>query len=89
MILVGLSLFSFGQLISQPVALGSIAHLARDGRAMAVGLYVSSYYLGGSVGGVLPAWTWSHYGWPGCFALVVAVEISVAALAAAAWRMRG
>ncbi|WP_096704664.1 MFS transporter [Magnetospirillum sp. 15-1] len=88
-ILVGLSLFSFGQLISQPVALGSIAHLARDGRAMAVGLYVSSYYLGGSVGGVLPAWTWSHYGWPGCVALVVAVEISVAALAAAAWRMRG
>src|SRR3546814_7525637 len=39
-------------------------------RGAAVGLYVTSYYIGGSVGGILPAPLWSHFGWPGVVALI-------------------
>ena len=37
-------------------------------------MYVTCYYVGGSLGGVLPASIWSHLGWPGCVALVLAVQ---------------
>ncbi len=88
MILLGLCLFCFGQLMSQPIALGHVGQLVRGGRAMAVGLYVSCYYIGGSAGGVLPAAIWSRFGWPGCVALVLAVEATVVVLALMAWKPR-
>jgi MFS transporter, YNFM family, putative membrane transport protein len=39
-----------------------------------VGLYITSYYLGGSVGATLPAPLWSAAGWHGCIILLVLVQ---------------
>lgn len=54
--------------------MGYVAAAARRSRSTAVGLYVTCYYVGGSLGGVLPAGVWQHAGWPGCVALVLAVQ---------------
>ncbi|MDQ6830028.1 MAG: MFS transporter [Gemmatimonadota bacterium] len=52
-----------------------------DARGAASGLYISIYYIGGSVGGVLPAAAWGWGGWPACVALVVAVQFITLAIA--------
>ena len=54
-------------------------------RALASGAYVTVYYLGGSVGGVLPGLVWEHAGWAGCVTLVVASQLIAAALALRFW----
>lgn len=51
----------------------------------ASGIYVSSYYLGGSVGGVLPALAWRAGGWPACVALVALVHFLTIGLALRFW----
>lgn len=86
LILTGLCLFSFGQLAVQPLALGYIGQVTKGGKSMAVGLYVSFYYIGGSAGGVVPALGWSRFGWSGCIILVMAVEVAIAVLALFYWR---
>jgi MFS family permease len=50
-----------------------VALTAQRARSSAVGLYVTSYYLGGSVGGVIAGIAWTIAGWAGCVicALVV------------------
>ncbi|MFL5271286.1 MAG: MFS transporter [Anaeromyxobacteraceae bacterium] len=57
----------------------------REVRPAAAGVYVSCYYVGGSVGGVLPAAAWRLGGWPACVALVVAVQLATIALALRSW----
>ena len=54
----------------------------------AVGLYVTTYYVGGSIGAVLPAFAYASWGWPGCVALVIAMLASMAVAVRAAWRER-
>ena len=74
-VLVGLAVFSSGAFISQSAASIQTAALAGRARASAAGLYVTSYYAGGSLGAMAPAWTWSHYRWPGCVALLVLASV--------------
>lgn len=57
-------------------------------RPVASGLYVSSYYLGGAAGGVVPALAWQLGGWPACVALVALVQLATMALARRFWRPR-
>ena len=38
-------------------------------RVAAAGMYICSYYIGGTVGGVQPGLLWRYGGWPGCVAL--------------------
>lgn len=54
-------------------------------RALASGAYVTMYYLGGSVGGVMPGLVWERAGWAGCVALVVASQLAAAILALVFW----
>ncbi len=54
-------------------------------RALASGAYVTVYYVGGSLGGVLPGLLWHHGGWAGCVALVVAAQLFAATLGAVFW----
>jgi sugar phosphate permease len=61
---------------------------ARHARSTAVGLYVSFYYVGGSLGAVLPAGLWHRAGWPGCVGLVVSVQCVMLAIALAFWHER-
>ncbi|HVT37303.1 MAG TPA: MFS transporter [Nevskiaceae bacterium] len=67
---LGLMLFSAGLFIAQTTSTSFVGEAAGAARAPAVGLYVTCYYAGGSVGGVLPAPLWNHYGWSGVVALL-------------------
>jgi predicted MFS family arabinose efflux permease len=63
-----------------------VATHAREGNSSAVGLYVTSFYIGGSFGGLIPGLLWSSAGWPGVVGLIVAMLLIMAGLVRFAWR---
>jgi YNFM family putative membrane transporter len=85
-IVAGLALSAGCGFVCQAVATGFVAVTAREGRSSAVGLYVTSYYVGGSVGGVLPGFVWEAWGWPGAVAIVLAMLALIALFVALFWR---
>jgi|SRR5579864_706258 len=85
-IILGLAICAGCGFVCQAVATGFVAIRAREGRSSAVGLYVTFYYIGGSIGGVLPGVAWRAAGWPGCVVLVVGVLFLMALIVARAWR---
>jgi len=57
--------------------LTSLTHVgkaARNCRSSAAGLYVALYYLGGCMGSILPGFLWKQAGWPGCVAVITAMQ---------------
>jgi MFS transporter, YNFM family, putative membrane transport protein len=74
-VILGLALFSSGMFVQQAAATSQTGRVATRGRSVAAGLYVTVYYMGGSVGAALPAFFWSHYGWPGCVAVLWASSL--------------
>lgn len=87
-ILAGLGLVCTGVFIAQATA-NSFLRIAAPpgGRASAAGLYICCYYIGGTVGGVVPAYVWSLGKWPACVALI-ACELAVTlVIALVGWRM--
>ncbi len=84
-VLAGLATCSTGVFVAQASASSYVGAAAKTDRGLAIGLYATSYYLGGSAGGFLPALLWERWGWPACVALVAAVQVMVAAIAAAFW----
>lgn len=87
-ILLGLILSSAGVFIVQSLATATVPRLALGARSAAVGLYVSCYYFGGSVGASLPASIWSFAGWSGCVALMLLVQACAALLIQSTWSGR-
>lgn len=85
----GLALMSGGLFVLQALSLGFIAAATRHAKSTAVGLYVSVYYIGGALGGVLPGGVWSHAGWPGVVALLVTVLVATSAAGLVFWREPG
>lgn len=86
-LLAGLGLVCTGVFMAQATA-NSFLRIAAPagGRASAAGLYICCYYIGGTFGGVLPAYTWELGKWPACVALI-ACELAVTlAIALAGWR---
>ena len=84
-VIAGLAICSSGAFIAQASATSFVGTAAKHNRALALGLYVSFYYAGGSFGGTAPAWLWQTFGWPGCVALVVAVQMVIAGVAWTRW----
>jgi predicted MFS family arabinose efflux permease len=87
-ILFGLMLGSCGVFVAHSAAISHVGVVAGHARALAVGLYVSFYYTGGSFGSTAPAWIWESYGWPGCVALLLATQAVLAATAWWGWHLR-
>lgn len=85
-IAAGLAIFATGVFIGQAASSSHVAHHAEQGRALAIGLYATSYYVGGSVGGAVPASLWNAGGWPACVAFVIAAEVATFAIALAVWK---
>ena len=88
-VLTGLGFAAAGLFAQQVLSLGHVATSARQARSTAVGLYVTSYYVGGALGSVVPAGLWRVYGWPGPVLLIVAVQIASVALTYFAWGRSG
>ncbi len=84
-VLAGLTLCSCGVFIANSAATSYIGTVAERSRALAVGLYVSFYYVGGSFGSAGPGWLWGRWGWPGCVGLIVCVQITLAGVAWFGW----
>jgi MFS transporter, YNFM family, putative membrane transport protein len=84
-VIAGLAICSTGVFIAQAAATSFVGVAARSNRALALGLYVSFYYGGGSFGGAAPGWLWQRFGWAGCVGLVVMVQMLVATLAWTMW----
>jgi MFS family permease len=84
-VLVGLSLFGTSVFVMQATASSHVAANASRGRGVAVGLYATWYYLGGTVGSVVPAVVWAPLGWPGCVLFVIGVQVVMLMIAWRGW----
>jgi predicted MFS family arabinose efflux permease len=84
---IGLALAGSGVFIAQTCANSFLRDAAPAGtRVSAAGMYICSYYIGGTVGGILPGLVWKLAGWPGCAALTAAFLVLAAILTAIGWR---
>ncbi len=73
---IGLAILSSGVFIAQTCANSFIRDAAPAGsRVSAAGLYICSYYIGGTAGGILPGAIWRLYAWPGTAALTAVVLV--------------
>jgi len=89
-ILPGLGLVCSGVFIAQSTAASYLRMAAPPGgRVSAAGLYLASYYIGGTVGGVVPGWLWRIGHWPACVALTEGVLVLLLAVALAGWTNAG
>ena len=85
----GLAMTGAGVFIAQTCANSFLRDAAPAGtRVSAAGMYICCYYIGGTVGGVLPGLAWRYAGWPGCVVLTCFFLLIGAALAFFGWRIR-
>ena len=80
-ILFGLAVFTFGFFAVHAVASGWVGRRAGPRRGLVSALYLSSYYLGGSIIGSAAGWPWSHAGWPGVVAVLLVCAGAVIVIA--------
>lgn len=77
----GLAIFTFGFFGAHSIASSWVGRRAQQARAQASALYLSAYYLGGSVAGTLGGLFWAEDGWPGVALLVSALLLALLAVA--------
>jgi MFS family permease len=75
LVITGLALFSSGIFVSQAAATVLTGRVAGRARSAAAGLYVTFYYIGGSLGATATAWFWTKGGWPACVGLFAAISL--------------
>jgi MFS transporter, YNFM family, putative membrane transport protein len=85
-IMTGLTLCAVCGMVCQAVSTGYVTLTAKEGRSSAVGLYATSYYVGGSAGAFLGGLAWTFSGWGGCVAVIVVMQFIIAAIVAIMWR---
>jgi MFS family permease len=84
-IVLGLALCATGVFTAQATTSSYIGAVTTRDRALAVGMYSTFYYAGGSTGGALPSVFWTAGGWVACVGLVVVVQLAGAAIAFTQW----
>jgi len=85
LVILGLALFSCGLFVLQGIATGFVPQVAAGNASAAVGLYITAYYIGGSLGAVVPGPIWHQYGWTGCVLLIWGVLMTVGVIAYRLW----
>ena len=88
LIILGLAISAGCGQICQTVSTGYVTITAQAGRSSAVGLYVTSFYAGGSFGAALGGLAWTVGSWPACVTLVVAMLLQMAGIVYFAWARR-
>jgi MFS family permease len=86
LIIIGLAICSAGVFVCQSAAKSYVGIVAGRARSSAAGLYVACFYIGGSVGAILPGFVWSFGGWHACVALIVTIQLLSAAIALTFWQ---
>jgi predicted MFS family arabinose efflux permease len=85
-IIAGLTLCAACGMLCQAISTGTVTATAKQGRSSAVGLYVTSFYIGGAAGALLPGLTWDSGGWTAAVAMVVAILVLMAMIVVVGWR---
>lgn len=86
LLIVGLGLFSTGIFVCQAVANSYLNSIVRQDRALAIGLYLSCYYLGGTLGALASGALWDQFLWPGISTLALLVNVVTALAAWHGWK---
>jgi YNFM family putative membrane transporter len=73
-------------ILTQASSTSFVAMTANTGTSAAVGLYVMSFYVGGTFGGWLPALAYEAGGWPYSLALVLGMLAVMALIVARFWK---
>ncbi|HEY1506380.1 MAG TPA: MFS transporter [Stellaceae bacterium] len=84
-VVAGLAIAAAFCFVCQAASTSYVALTAQRGRSSAVGLYVTFYYLGGSVGGPVGGLAWTLGGWIACVACALAVLGAVAVVVRRYW----
>lgn len=85
-ILIGLTLFSACGILVQATSTGFVTVSAPFGTSAAVGLYVTFFYVGSTIGGWLPGYAYEAGGWPAVIVIVLAMLAAMATIVLAFWR---
>lgn len=75
-VIIGLAFFSSGNFIFQASATVQIGVNAGRARSSAAGLYVTLYYVGGSLGATVLGWVWLWHGWHACVAALACASVA-------------
>jgi MFS transporter, YNFM family, putative membrane transport protein len=84
-IVVTLIIASACGILVQGSSTSFVGNVAKTGKSAAVGLYVTSFYIGGTFGGWLPGLAYEAGGWTYSLALVVAMLAIMAAIVWTSW----
>ena len=86
----GLAMLCTGVFICQASATSYLRDAApAGGRVSAAGLYLSFYYIGGTVAGVVPSYLWTLGKWPACVGFIAVLQLVTLGIALVGWRERG
>ena len=55
--------FCTGSFLAHSLLSGFVNKMARDNKAIANGVYISFYYMGGTIGSFLPGYFFERFGW--------------------------
>jgi predicted MFS family arabinose efflux permease len=87
-VVAGLALMSSGVFCAQAASQGFIGVYVGGARSTAASLYLTVYYIGGALGAVVPAFAWTHGGWPATVGEIVGVQLIAAILTLLVWPRR-
>jgi hypothetical protein len=76
-------------MVCQASSTSYVSTTSKGGVSSAVGLYVTAFYTGGSVGAYLPGHFWALGGWPSTVALIIVSLLIMLAIVALFWREGG
>jgi MFS transporter, YNFM family, putative membrane transport protein len=86
MVVAGLAVCCTGVFSAQASASAFVGSAAQQNRGLAIGLYSSFYYLGGSAGAFAPGLLYAWGGWPACAAFIAAVQALTILIALLYWK---
>ena len=82
----GLAVCCTGVFIAQASASAFVGTAVEQHRALAIGIYSTFYYFGGSAGGYVPGFFYTRGGWVECAAFIAAVQIVTVLMALLFWK---
>lgn len=84
-VVVALTIASTCGVLTQAASTSYVAITAQGGTSSAVGLYVTSFYVGGTFGGWLGGLAYEAAGWTATVALVIGMQAIMATIVATCW----
>jgi predicted MFS family arabinose efflux permease len=84
-VIAGLTLAAACGFLCQATSQSYVATSSKTGISSAIGLYVLAFYVGGSVGALLPGLAWNVGKWPGTAAMVIAMLTIMMLIVWLAW----